>query len=300
MKKISSCPVCSRRCAMELTVENGEPVSLRPKVSEGFEGCSQLCSKGVRAIDYRNRPDRVLSPLRRVGERGEGRFEAISWDEAIEEISRRLLDIRSAHGADAVSFFTGYTKWYRPVFRRFAAFFGSKNYATESSSCQRSCVMANICDTGFQSAPDYKNTGVILATARRRFPPPLKAAVERGAKLILWTCREGKELEEAVEACRAEGLLFDVVNDNLPEMKAEWGNNPRKVAADEYWDDRALYFERVEPIRCGECRYYDKRSAPGGLGWCSRPGIGCGHTEDFWCAGAERKEEEDGCQRSGD
>jgi len=185
MKKISSCPVCSRRCAMELTVENGEPVSLRPKVSEGFEGCSQLCSKGVRAIDYRNRPDRVLSPLRRVGERGEGRFEAISWDEAIEEISRRLLDIRSAHGADVVSFFTGYTKWYRPVFRRFAAFFGSKNYATESSSCQRSCVMANICDTGFQSAPDYKNTGVILATARRRFPPPLKAAVERGAKLIV-------------------------------------------------------------------------------------------------------------------
>ena len=117
---------------------------------------------------------------------------------------------------------------------------------------------------------------------------------ERGAKLILWTCREGKELEEAVEACRAEGLLFDAVNDNLPEMKAEWGNNPRKVAADEYWDDRALYFERVEPVCCGECRYYDKRSAPGGLGWCSRPGIGCGHAEDFWCAGAERKEEKDG------
>ena len=65
---------------------------------------------------------------------------------------------------------------------------------------------------------------------------------ERGAKLILWTCREGKELEEAVEACRAEGLLFDAVNDNLPEMKAEWGNNPRKVAADEYWDDRNGWF----------------------------------------------------------
>ena len=66
---------------------------------------------------------------------------------------------------------------------------------------------------------------------------------ERGAKLILWTCREGKELEEAVEACRAEGLLFDAVNDNLPEMKAEWGNNPRKVAADEYWDDRGAFYE---------------------------------------------------------
>lgn len=68
-----------------------------------------------------------------------------------------------------------------------------------------------------------------------------KAERERGSKLILWTCREGAELDAAVEACRAEGLLFDAVNDNLPEEKAKWGNNPRKVAADEYWDDRNMY-----------------------------------------------------------
>lgn len=59
-----------------------------------------------------------------------------------------------------------------------------------------------------------------------------------GDKLILWTCREGPELDAAVEACREYGLEFDAVNDNLPEAKAEWGNNPRKIAADEYWDDK--------------------------------------------------------------
>ena len=70
-----------------------------------------------------------------------------------------------------------------------------------------------------------------------------KARQEKGDKLILWTCREGAELDAAVEACRAEGLEFDAVNDNLLEEKAKWGNNPRKVAADEYWDDKNRCFD---------------------------------------------------------
>lgn len=70
-----------------------------------------------------------------------------------------------------------------------------------------------------------------------------KARQEKGDKLILWTCREGAELDAAVEACRAEGLEFDAVNDNLQEEKAKWGNNPRKVAADVYWDDKNRCFD---------------------------------------------------------
>lgn len=70
-----------------------------------------------------------------------------------------------------------------------------------------------------------------------------KARQEKGDKLILWTCREGAELDAAVEACRAEGLEFDAVNDNLQEEKAKWGDNPRKVAADEYWDDKNRCFD---------------------------------------------------------
>ena len=66
----------------------------------------------------------------------------------------------------------------------------------------------------------------------------VKARREKGDKLILWTCREGPELDAAVEACRAEGLEFDAVNDNIQELKDYWKNNPRKVAADEYWDDK--------------------------------------------------------------
>lgn len=59
-----------------------------------------------------------------------------------------------------------------------------------------------------------------------------------GAKLILWTCREGEQLQAAVMWCLNHGLKFDAVNDNLPENIDKYGNNCRKVWATEYWDDK--------------------------------------------------------------
>lgn len=67
------------------------------------------------------------------------------------------------------------------------------------------------------------------------------AAAEQiaGAGLILWTCREGELLDNALEACARWGLHFDAVNDSLPSWKKFYGNNTRKVGATEYWDDKA-------------------------------------------------------------
>ena len=61
-----------------------------------------------------------------------------------------------------------------------------------------------------------------------------------GNKVILWTCREGEMKDKAVEWCRHYGLEFDAVNANLPEMNAMYGNDSRKIGADEYWDDKAV------------------------------------------------------------
>lgn len=61
-----------------------------------------------------------------------------------------------------------------------------------------------------------------------------------GAKLILWTCREGEQLKAAVMWCLNHGLKFDAVNDNLDENKALFGNNSRKIYASEYWDDKSV------------------------------------------------------------
>jgi len=62
---------------------------------------------------------------------------------------------------------------------------------------------------------------------------------QAGAALILWTCRCGEQLDEAVAWCRERGLEFDAVNENLPERVAFYGSESRKISADEYWDDKA-------------------------------------------------------------
>ena len=60
-----------------------------------------------------------------------------------------------------------------------------------------------------------------------------------GANIILWTCREGEKLDEAVNACEHQGLFFDAVNENLDStVNLYGGNRPRKVFATEYIDDR--------------------------------------------------------------
>ena len=68
----------------------------------------------------------------------------------------------------------------------------------------------------------------------------LKQEQGLGAKIILWTCRENQMLQEAVAWCGENGLVFDAINDNLPQTKEWMVYNSRKIYADEYWDDKAI------------------------------------------------------------
>lgn len=68
----------------------------------------------------------------------------------------------------------------------------------------------------------------------------LKARRAAGDKLILWTCRSGEALEVAVAWAAQQGLKFDAVNDNLPEVVATYGNNSRKISCDYYIDDKSV------------------------------------------------------------
>lgn len=67
-----------------------------------------------------------------------------------------------------------------------------------------------------------------------------------GAKLILWTNRTGQRLDEAVAWCREQGIAFDAVNENLPEMVERFGGDCRKVFADEYLDDKNVLPDTIE------------------------------------------------------
>lgn len=68
----------------------------------------------------------------------------------------------------------------------------------------------------------------------------LKEQASRGARIILWTCRVGEPLEKAIDFCKENGLEFDCINENLPELVELYGNDTRKISADCYIDDRAV------------------------------------------------------------
>ena len=68
----------------------------------------------------------------------------------------------------------------------------------------------------------------------------------KGDKLILWTCRTGELLDAAVMWSLQHGLRCDAVNANLPERIAEYGNDCRKIFADEYWDDKSVIVQAGE------------------------------------------------------
>lgn len=86
----------------------------------------------------------------------------------------------------------------------------------------------------------------------------------RGSKIILWTCRNGKLLEDAVKWCKEKGLKFDAVNENLPYIIEKFGGDTRKIFANEYIDDKNVVFDLYCPI-CG-------RALERGIKYC----LGCG------------------------
>lgn len=68
-----------------------------------------------------------------------------------------------------------------------------------------------------------------------------KGQQQKGATLILWTCRNGADLTEAIQLCKNVGLHFDYVNENAKENLAMYGGvDNRKIYADEYIDDKAI------------------------------------------------------------
>ena len=92
---------CPDTCALEVEVKDGAVVAIGGAVdhptTRGF-----ICSKIARYHRRLDHPDRLLYPLRRVGAKGEARFERISWDEAIALVTARFREVRERWGGEAI------------------------------------------------------------------------------------------------------------------------------------------------------------------------------------------------------
>ena len=159
--KKTVCDICLANCGVDAWVQDGKVIRV-----EGSKECpnqGRLCVKGYASREYIYREDRIKTPLRRVGKRGEGKFEPITWTEAYTEIARHLNAYKSEFGADSVAFYTGYTKWYRTMFHRFTHSFGTLNYGTESSSCFQAMRLSDILNAGSLSRADIARADLFLA-----------------------------------------------------------------------------------------------------------------------------------------
>jgi len=100
--RVSTCALdCPDACSLLVTIENGRATRLRGNpdhpVTRGF-----LCGKVAQYLERQYNPNRLRYPMRRVGEKGEGRFERITWDAALDEIAERLSAIAREFGPEAV------------------------------------------------------------------------------------------------------------------------------------------------------------------------------------------------------
>ncbi|HUO46641.1 MAG TPA: molybdopterin-dependent oxidoreductase [Acidimicrobiia bacterium] len=92
---------CPDSCGWVVTVEGSQAVKLRGNAEHPYSQ-GELCPKVNSFLDRVYHPDRLLYPMMRVGPKGEGQFERISWDRALELISGRLREVIERHGGEAV------------------------------------------------------------------------------------------------------------------------------------------------------------------------------------------------------
>lgn len=94
---------CLSNCCLKCTVRDGRMVLIEPNDAVAPED-QKICLRGISEIQHVYSADRIQTPLKRVGERGEGEFVAISWDEAIQTIADALKESQDKYGEDSVFF----------------------------------------------------------------------------------------------------------------------------------------------------------------------------------------------------
>jgi anaerobic selenocysteine-containing dehydrogenase len=147
--KKAICFTCSQQCGHVVHIEDGRVTRLigdreHPR-TKGF-----ICPKGNRAHDIHYAPGRVHEPIKRVGPRGSGEWQTISWDQALDEISEKLKTIAEEFGPEAVAH--GFGTVHGSDFglgTRFMNLFGSPNSVGQDKICLGPSAMGEFLTYGF-------------------------------------------------------------------------------------------------------------------------------------------------------
>jgi len=215
--KRTFCRVCEPACGLVATVDGDRLIALEADrehpVSKGF-----VCNKGIYGLDIHNDPDRLRTPLKRVGP---GQFEPVSWDEALTDIAARLRAILERDGAEAIASYTGnptaFNALYGPSFGSFMRQLGARTHfssGTQDCSNKFAGSEAVFGTRTLHPLPDIDHSDFILiigenpAVSHMSFislPNPmehLKAAERRGAVVRYVNPREIESAKIAGEVIR--------------------------------------------------------------------------------------------------
>ncbi len=179
-------------CGLLVGVKDNEIVKVKGD-PDGFLNKGYICPKGVASPDRLTHPDRLKYPLKRVGKRGEGKWERISWEEALQYTAENLNKIKEEYGAKGVAFGVGMPKGLEHfVLIRLANLFGSPNVIASQDVCHAPREITGVHTCGFYPVADlhHQSKLVILWASN------ITSTNEEGeiCSLLLEQLKQGTEL----------------------------------------------------------------------------------------------------------
>lgn len=184
------CKFCGKQChLLACTDENGKVVKITPDM----EYRTIWCETGRNGLNLMNHPDRIRTPLRRIGKKGENRWKEISWEEAFEEIGMEFGKAVSHSGPDTFLGIRGYNKpYFNLIYERLMNTIGTVNSMGAANMCHMASMSAARETFGFM--PDTKITDatrfIVLWGSNpyhtgKAFAAKVQKAQKNGAKLIV-------------------------------------------------------------------------------------------------------------------
>lgn len=187
----SVCGLCSGSCGVLISLQDGKPVEIKGD-PESPPNRGGLCKIGLASLEYLYHPDRLKLPVKRAGERGEGKWQQISWDEALSLAAGALNKAKKDYGPESVAMVHGSAKGLMDTHLvRLANAFGTPNVVCSDHVCHVPRMLAAEFTFGFLPGAEYGHPpacivvwGANMAETRFNINREFVQAANRGSKVI--------------------------------------------------------------------------------------------------------------------
>ena len=186
----SACDMCFNKCGLIARVDGGVVKKLNPN-PKSLKSRGMLCARGNAGVKQLYDPDRLKYPLLRKGKRGEGRWQRLSWDQALDHAAEQMEKIGQAYTRCGFLFMAG-TDMQSTFVHRFAEVYGSYNVISHESNCLLSRNRAFLDTFGVIPTPDIIHSRYIIMPGANRFEAlvtpdsiDLMTAMQDGCKLVV-------------------------------------------------------------------------------------------------------------------